>query len=67
MGGTWHPLQNQPAFNASTMILLTDGRVMVQEFLTQHWHALTPDTGGSYANGSWSTLASNCPGVMDEP
>jgi len=31
MGGTWQPLVNQPGFNTSTMILLTDGRVMVQE------------------------------------
>src|SRR6476646_6398746 len=27
MAGTWQPLANQPSFNASTMILLTDGRV----------------------------------------
>ena len=57
MPGAWKSLQNQPTFNASTMILLTDGRVMVQEFVTRHWHALTPDTNGSYINGSWSTLA----------
>jgi hypothetical protein len=38
------------------MILLTDGRVMVQEEQTAHWHALTPDSHGSYLNGTWSTL-----------
>jgi hypothetical protein len=57
MAGTWQPLANQPSFNTSTMILLTDGRVMVQEEATEHWHALTPDASGSYVNGSWSTLA----------
>lgn len=57
MAGSWNGLVNQPSFRTSTMILLTDGRVMVQEEATEHWHALTPDTGGSYANGAWSTLA----------
>ena len=31
MPGSWQPLANQPAFNASTMLLLTDGTVMGQE------------------------------------
>jgi N-acetylneuraminic acid mutarotase len=39
------------------MILLSDGRVMVQEEATQHWHALSPDIHGSYVNGAWSPLA----------
>jgi Kelch motif len=56
MAGTWQSLAHQPAFNTGTMILLTDGRVMVQEEGTAHWHALTPDSNGSYLNGSWSTL-----------
>jgi hypothetical protein len=29
--GTWHPLANQPTFNAETMLLLTDGTVMCHE------------------------------------
>ena len=57
MAGTWKSLKTQPSFTASTMILLTDGRVMVQEFVSTHWHALTPDSSGSYRKGSWSTLA----------
>jgi len=57
MAGTWHGLTHQPAFNTSTMILLTDGRVMVQEEATQHWHALKPDSSGSYLNGTWQSLA----------
>src|SRR5262249_60552277 len=56
MPGTWKPLTNQPTFNTGTMILLTDGRVMVQEEGTAHWHALTPDSHGSYINGTWSNL-----------
>src|SRR5262249_37285599 len=31
-------------------------RVMVQEEGTAHWHALTPDSHGSYINGTWSNL-----------
>jgi Kelch motif len=57
MPGTWFSLSNQPSFTTSTMILLTDGRVMVQEERTTHWHALKPDIHGSYLNGSWHTLA----------
>lgn len=56
MTGTWQGLTNQPGFNTSTMILLTDGRVMVQEEAQKHWHALTPDANGSYLNGTWTTL-----------
>jgi hypothetical protein len=57
MAGSWASLKNQPKFNTSTMILLTDGRVMVQEEQTAHWHALTPDSQGSYINGQWSSLS----------
>jgi hypothetical protein len=57
MVGTWTGLVNQPTFRTSTMLLLTDGRVMVQEEATEHWYALTPDAIGSYVNGTWSPLA----------
>ena len=57
MPGTWQGLVNQPTFHTSTMLLLSDGRVMVQEEATKYWHALTPDAAGSYVNGTWSTLA----------
>src|SRR5882724_3374006 len=57
MTGTWQGLTNQPTFNTGTMILLTDGRVMVQEGGSNHWYALKPDKSGSYANGTWSQLA----------
>lgn len=57
MAGSWQGLVNQPPFHTSTAILLSDGRVMVQEEATPHWHALTPDSHGSYINGTWSPLA----------
>jgi hypothetical protein len=57
MSGTWKSLANQPSFNMGTMILLTDGRIMVNESASKHWHALTPDNNGSYINGTWSDLA----------
>jgi hypothetical protein len=52
----WTPLTNQPAFRANTMLLLTDGRVLVQNFGNTDWHLLTPDNAGSYINGTWSAL-----------
>ncbi len=57
MSGIWQGLSNQPSFNTSTMLLLTDGRVMVQQEGSSHWNALTPDESGSYLNGTWSMLA----------
>jgi Kelch motif len=57
MPGSWQPLANQPAFNASTMLLLTDGTVMAQESNGTAWWRLTPDEWGDYANGTWSPLA----------
>ncbi len=57
MPGTWKPLKNQPSFGAGTMLLLTDGTVMCQESQTTNWWKLTPDTTGSYINGTWSQLA----------
>jgi hypothetical protein len=60
----WTPLTNQPTFlddvncaGAANPLLLTDGTVMVQEGGCQQWWRLTPDASGSYANGTWSQLA----------
>jgi len=55
---TWTPLVNQPTFNSSTALLLTDGTVMVQATESGIWWKLTPDNTGSYINGTWSQLAS---------
>jgi hypothetical protein len=37
MAGTWTPLTNQPAFNASTMLLLTDGSILCQDADASDW------------------------------
>ncbi len=55
---SWQPLTNQPPFNASNALLLTDGTVMVQQVEAAEWYLLTPDIFGSYVNGTWSQLAS---------
>jgi hypothetical protein len=60
MPGTWKPLNTQPGFNASTMLLLTDGSVMVHQDASNQWHRWTPDPFDptrDYANGSWKALA----------
>lgn len=58
MVGTWQSLQNQPNFNADTMLLLTDGTVMCHELNTNRWYKLTPDGNGNYVRGTWSQLQS---------
>ncbi len=55
--GRWIKLTNNPGFNASTMLLLTDGTVMCQQEGGVNWKKLTPDEYGSYINGTWSDLA----------
>jgi hypothetical protein len=58
MAGSWQPLNNQPTFSASTMLLLTDGTVMCQDGGGTAWWKLTPDLDGDYVNGAWSPLSS---------
>ena len=56
--GAWTPLVNQAPDFTGTMLLLTDGTVMVQGYDPgNNWMRLTPDDIGSYVNGTWSTLA----------
>jgi Kelch motif len=55
---TWTPLTNQPNFRTSTSLLLTDGRVLAQDTDASDYWTLTPDPNGSYANGTWSQVAS---------
>ena len=58
--GTWSTVNStSPEFYNGTMILLTDGSVMVQSNLNyQRWSKLTPDSTGSYVNGTWTSVAS---------
>src|SRR5260370_32631588 len=62
MAGMWTPLNNQPTFFASTMVLLTDGTILCHDagsgaVGTPNWYKFTPDAMGSYINGSWSPVA----------
>ncbi|MGA7919998.1 MAG: hypothetical protein WCA38_10015 [Candidatus Acidiferrales bacterium] len=60
-GTPWTPLTNQPSFlvdGASNPILLMDGSVLVQDTGFPDWWKLTPDQYGSYANGTWTQIAS---------
>ena len=59
--GIWKSLTHQPGFNASTMLLLTDGTVMCHDEGpafggSPRWHKLTPDNHGRYIDGTWSAL-----------
>jgi len=55
----WTKLTNAAPDSAGTMLLLTDGTVMVQGYSPgNNWMRLTPDITGSYVNGTWSILAS---------
>ena len=58
MSGTWTSLTNQPTFAVNAMLLLTDGTVMCQELASANWWKLSPDSTGSYVNGTWSARAS---------
>jgi len=65
--GTWTPLKNLAPTTGGeeVMLLLTDGSVMVKTDSIQcdttgtpTWAKLTPDSHGSYINGTWTKLAS---------
>jgi hypothetical protein len=59
---SWQPLTHQPNFTGGTLLLLTDGTVMVHHEDANggysDWHKLTPDINGSYVNGTWTQVAS---------
>ncbi|MEJ0045512.1 MAG: hypothetical protein WDN04_04760 [Rhodospirillales bacterium] len=59
----WQSLATTPPFEPGAMLLLTDGTVIVQDQGpdqngTGNWWRLTPDSFGSYVNGTWSQIAS---------
>jgi len=59
-GGTWTALSNSPPGSAGHFLLLPDGTVIAEDLSTNWgpgWFRLTPDIHGSYANGTWSTIA----------
>jgi hypothetical protein len=56
--GTWVPLINLAPDYIGTMLLLPDGTVMAANGDTSsNWYRLTPDSSGSFVNGTWSTLS----------
>jgi hypothetical protein len=59
LSGTWTPLNNMAPGNIGTMILLSNGTIMGQlNDGSNQWALLTPDSHGSYINGTWSMIAS---------
>ena len=62
----WTPLKNPPPFRTpGTMLLQSDGTVLVHDepdnnkiAATNAWFRLTPDSKGSYLNGTWSQIPS---------
>ncbi len=62
----WTPLENPPPFGTpGTMLLESDGTVLVHNEPdnnttggTNQWWKLTPAANGSYADGTWSQIAS---------
>jgi hypothetical protein len=58
LGGTWTS-GNRPSGNPilSNPLLLTDGTVIAHVSCDQTWWKLTPDSSGSYVNGTWAQIA----------
>lgn len=62
----WTALKNPPPFKTpGTMLLESDGTVLVHDepdnnkvAATNKWYKLTPDSKGSYIDGTWSKIAS---------
>ena len=42
---------------SGTMLLLTDGTILVNAYDSTAWHKLTPDSTGGYIDGTWSPAA----------
>src|SRR5947209_5769408 len=54
--GTWTNLLNPPPSTIRNMLLLTDGTIFCENATTSsNWFKLTPDSHGSYINGTWTT------------
>jgi hypothetical protein len=54
---TWTKLTNQSPSDPGTMMMLSDGTIMVQNYNTFNgWMKLTPSNTGSYVAATWSNL-----------
>jgi hypothetical protein len=58
---SWTRLTNLAPATTETMLLLTDGSVLVHSFngTGNQWLRLSPSATGSYVDGSWSTAANS--------
>jgi hypothetical protein len=56
MAVTWTRLTHTPSGSASAMWVMQDGRILVNLYASTQLAALTPDTTGSYANGTWQNV-----------
>src|SRR5436853_3572611 len=63
--GTWTAVSTlSPNQNGGGMLLLSDGSVLCKSFgggsdgIGNIFDRLTPDVNGSYANGTWTSIAS---------
>lgn len=56
MASSWKSLSGIPSFTPDTMMLMTDGTVLVHDTQGKDWYRLTPDGNGKYDTGSatWS-------------
>lgn len=56
--GTWAKVKNAfPGGTPDTALVLTDGTVLMHDGCTANWYRLTPDSKGSYHNGTWKKTA----------
>jgi hypothetical protein len=59
--GTWQKAPSSATNGGAAfgLWLLTDGRVLSHGNALNHWVILRPDKTGSYANGTWTTVAAS--------
>ena len=58
LSGTWTQLTRSAPGGVGTMLLLADGSVLAQiNGASTDWARLTPDSHGSYVNGTWTRQA----------
>ena len=64
MTGTWNTFHAPSGVKADTMLLLTDGTVLVHDanrpslgntYGGANWYSLSPDSHGDYRSGTWSS------------
>jgi hypothetical protein len=56
--GIFSLINNQPTNAIAHVILLSDGTVLGNAVGNTNWYRFTPDSSGSYKNGTWTSIAS---------